>query len=89
VTLRKNLVNATITINVGSEKNAKKIVEALLPETKSTTTSRFKVAVKKNGKFVILFFRSSDLVALRASINSFCRWVKMLNEVFNVLKELP
>jgi len=79
-------VRATVSISVDSTKKAEKIVKVLTVESRSTPTLKFKVLVKKEKGRVVLAFKASDLTALRASINSFCRWVGMLNKVLNILR---
>lgn len=78
-------VKTTVTVNVDSARKAEKIVKILTVESKSTPTSKFKVLVKKDKKKVLLVFKTSDLIALRASVNSFCRWIGMLDKVFSIL----
>ncbi|MCX8176430.1 MAG: KEOPS complex subunit Pcc1 [Candidatus Bathyarchaeota archaeon] len=71
-----------------SKKKCKKIVEALKPETRFAPTPRSKTKIKNEGNVVEVTFYAKDFSALRASINSFCRWVKMVDEVLEVAKDL-
>ena len=82
-----SLIKAKIVFKTSKEK-CKKIVEALEPETKSTPTPRSRVKIRGKDNTVEATFYAKDFSALRASINSFCRWVKMVDEVLDVVKDL-
>ncbi|MGP3667168.1 MAG: KEOPS complex subunit Pcc1 [Candidatus Bathyarchaeota archaeon] len=81
------MIKAKITFKT-SKKKCKKIVKVLKPETRFTPTSRSKTKIKNGGNTVEVTFYAKDFSALRASINSFCRWVKMVDEVLDVAKDL-
>lgn len=83
---KKFLVDAKVSMDIGSKIKAEKIVEALRLEAKSMSTLRFKVLLRRKGQKILIIFKSSDLSALRSSINSFCRWVNMLRNVLDTLE---
>ncbi len=82
------MASAIINIDVESEAKAEKISSALILESKTTARFRSNVTIKKAGKTVKLYFEAPDITSLRASINSFCRWVWMLNKTLEVIKIL-
>lgn len=61
------------------------LYKALSPELKSEFT-RTKVAVKRLEDGVSLEFRAEDVNALRAAMNSYLRWLKVIEEI---KEELP
>jgi tRNA threonylcarbamoyladenosine modification (KEOPS) complex Pcc1 subunit len=66
---------AVIRLNLSSEKQLKAVLEALKPETETSTTSRSKVDMKTENQTLILDFRAKDTSALRAAMNSYLRLI--------------
>jgi tRNA threonylcarbamoyladenosine modification (KEOPS) complex Pcc1 subunit len=66
---------AVIRLNFSSEKQLKVVLEALKPETETSTTSRSKVDIKAEGQNLILEFKATDTSALRAALNSYLRLI--------------
>ena len=66
---------ATVKLNFASEKQLQIVLQALKPETKSSSSSRSKVEMKSEGKCLVLNFMTKDTSALRASINSYLRLI--------------
>jgi len=76
------MIKAAITLkNVDTDL----LCKALSPELKSEFT-RTKVAVKRLKDGVSLEFRAEDVNALRAAMNSYLRWLKVIEEIN---EELP
>ena len=71
---------ASIQIEFSSENRAIIVLNALKPETKESPTQRARVDVKRDGQKLTLLFEAKDTTALRASINSYTRWIKMIND---------
>ncbi len=65
---------ATVNINISSDKHLISILKALKPETKKLG-NRSKVNINKEGSFIILTVESKDTVALRATLNTYLRWI--------------
>lgn len=78
---------AKITVDMGSAAKAKRAYQALLPETRSRVAGRSKVELKVEGSALTLNFRASDLSALRASVNSYCRWASMLRQLLSSIEK--
>ena len=66
---------AVIRLNLSSEKQLKVVMEALKPETETSSTPRSKVYMNNEDKILILDFRAKDTSALRAAINSYLRLI--------------
>lgn len=76
---------ARIWIEFASEKRATIVLDALKPETATSPTQRSRVEVKREGRNVIFYFKARDTTALRASINSYTRWVMVIDSVLSNL----
>ena len=66
---------AIIRLNFLSEKQLKVVLQALKPETETSSTSRSEVQMTVEGRGLILDFRAKDTSALRAAINSYLRLI--------------
>jgi tRNA threonylcarbamoyladenosine modification (KEOPS) complex Pcc1 subunit len=66
---------AVIRLNFSSEAQLKAVLEALKPETETSTTSRSKVDMNTENQTLILDFRANDTSALRAATNSYLRLI--------------
>jgi tRNA threonylcarbamoyladenosine modification (KEOPS) complex Pcc1 subunit len=67
--------HAVIRLNFSSEKQLKVVLEALKPETETSTTSRSSVDIKAEGQSLVLEFKATDTSALRAALNSYLRLI--------------
>jgi len=74
--------NTTIRLELPSERLAKIMLKALLPETKKKVTPRSKVYVKEEGKNLIIQVEADDTSALRAAVNSYLRWVALVKDTY-------
>jgi KEOPS complex subunit Pcc1 len=81
-----NRASALISIHFDSKKDIFISNIALKPETICSNTSRSKVTITQKGKKIQLFFESSDTTSLRASINSYMSWIRLLKEITHFLK---
>lgn len=66
---------AIIRLNFSSEKQLKVVLQALKPETETSSTHRSKVCMTTEGQDLVLEFRAKDTSALRAAINSYLRLI--------------
>jgi len=65
------------------------VLKALKPEVEvHPSTRRSKVNVNSKQNSLILSFEAEDTPALRASINSYLRWIMLINDSFQTLEEL-
>ena len=77
---------ATVNLNFPSEKRLKTILNALEPETRISPTSRSKVQVESKGNRLTLTFEARDTSALRAALNSYLRWIVVINDACSVME---
>ncbi len=66
---------AVVRLEFLSEKQLKVVLEALKPETETSSTNRSKVNMKSENQSLILVFNAKDTSALRASMNSYLRLI--------------
>ncbi|MEM3011105.1 MAG: KEOPS complex subunit Pcc1 [Candidatus Bathyarchaeia archaeon] len=76
---------ALIRLEFPSERHLNIVLEALKPESRQTLTRRFKVKVEGKGKELTMRFEARDSSALRASINSYLRWVSLINNIISIV----
>jgi len=74
---------AIIRIEFSSEKRAAIVLNALKPETEASPVQRSKVEVKREGNVLILSFKTTDTTVLRASINAYTRWIKVIDDILS------
>lgn len=79
---------AIVRLSFPSEKISKIVIQALKPETKTTPTHRSKLRIEGEGRSLTLKFEAKDTTALRASVNSYLRWIALVNEVCSVFESL-
>ena len=66
---------AAVRLNFSSEKQLQVVLQALKPETETSSTSRSEVQLKTENQSLILEFRAKDTSALRAAMNSYLRLI--------------
>lgn len=76
---------AVVRLEFLSEKQLKVVLEALKPETE-TSTNRSKVHMKTNNQSLILEFNARDTSALRASMNSYLRLIGVAMNLQKLIK---
>ncbi len=81
----KTKTNAIVRLKFSSEKQVNAVLNALKPEADAPLTRRSKVNLKRQDLFVILNFEAEDVVALRAALNSYLRWI---DSTVNVLHSM-
>ena len=67
--------HAVVRLKFPSEKQLKVVLEALRPETDTSSTSRSKVHMKAEDQSLVLEFNAKDTSALRAAMNSYLRLI--------------
>lgn len=70
-----------ISIELPSKRMVEILLKALLPETRRLITSRSKVFVEGIGKRLVIKVQAKDLTALRATLNSYLRWVALIVDI--------
>ena len=61
------------------------ILEALRPEVESPSSERSSAIVRGGDGEIVITAEASDTTALRASLNSYLRWVQGMLEMFSKL----
>ncbi len=77
---------ATVNLNFPSEKHLKIVLQALGPETRISSTTRSKVQAEGTGNRLTLIFEAKDTSGLRAALNSYLRWIVVINTVFSAME---
>lgn len=77
---------ATVNLNFPSEKRMKIVLHALQPETRISSTTRSKVQAEGAGNRLKLIFEAKDTSALRAALNSYLRWIVVINDTCTVIE---
>lgn len=62
------------------------VFKALKPEIDKPATIRSRASLEKKGVFLILTVKAKDTVALRASLNSYLRWINLAAKVLEALE---
>jgi len=77
-----------VRLNFPSKRRLEIVLGALQPETKTPASFRSRVKVESVGTTLTLSFEASDISALRAAVNSYLRWVNLVNDSCLVLDSM-
>lgn len=77
---------AVIYLKFASERNLNVILEALSPEAARPATSRSHVRIARADGVLTLKFEAKDTSALRAIVNSYMHWIKLVTDAFSLLE---
>jgi len=75
-------------LNFPAEERLKSVLGALEPETKTPPSPRSRVKVEGRGSSLILSFEATDTSALRAAVNSYLRWIGLVNDMCSAIDSL-
>jgi KEOPS complex subunit Pcc1 len=78
---------ADIRLKFTNEKQVKTLLDALTPEAKSPITRRAHIKLQKEGLFLILAVDAEDTVALRATLNTYLRWIDSTLNVVQLIED--
>ncbi len=79
---------AIVRIRFHSEDKTKILLESLKPEANSSVNLRSRVRLSRECDELRMFFDAKDTTALRASLNSYLRWLHLLNNVYETVKSM-
>lgn len=79
--------NSVIEIPLNSERIAKIIYSALLPETESIPSDRATSSVSVKGSSLIIEINANDLTAMRAALNSYIAWISACMRTIDSIDE--
>jgi len=81
-------IQATVNLDFPSGKLLQTVLDALRPETRVSSTRRSKVQVEGKGNRLTLIFEAGDTSALRAALNSYLRWIAVINDAYSVMEDI-
>ena len=74
-------INSEIEIDLDTEEQAKIIYESVLPEFKTSPDYRSNLNLKQKDNKLIISIDAEDATSFRASINSAIKWIKLSQEI--------
>jgi tRNA threonylcarbamoyladenosine modification (KEOPS) complex Pcc1 subunit len=77
---------ARVRMQFSSEKHLKTLLYGLAPETGASNNRRAKVALSREGTFLVLEVAAKDTVALRSTLNAYLRWIDSTVKVLEVIE---
>lgn len=80
-------VKATVNLNFPSEERLQIVLVALKPETR-ISSSRSKVQAEGKENRLTLIFEARDTSALRAALNSYLRWITVINDACSAMEAI-
>jgi len=78
-------VQAVVHLILSSERRSQIMFNAIKPETEIMFTSRSKIQINREGESLILIIEAKDTSALRASMNSYLRFISLTKNVLDVI----
>ena len=81
--------DAPVTATVSIELNPmllEAVNTALIPESETPSSDRSETSITVEGNLLIIQTRASDTTALRASLNSYLRWVQGIQSIVESIK---
>lgn len=77
---------ATLRMRFSSKEKKQIIADSLGPEVSNSSSHRSKVSLHDENGLLVLEIEASDTTALRASLNSYLRWINSILDVLEKLK---
>lgn len=87
VKLENNILDNIETIfevELDNNHDAKIMYNSIKPELSFARNERSTTTIDINDNKIILIINSKDVVSLRASINSYVRWINLSNEILKI-----
>jgi tRNA threonylcarbamoyladenosine modification (KEOPS) complex Pcc1 subunit len=78
---------ATLKLKFEEKRQLDAIFRALEPETRVKLASRSKVEIKRQDDYLVLVFEAKDTSALRAAVNSYLRWIRLMKDALDAVKD--
>lgn len=85
---RRYRAEAEVTIEMEDPQEARLILNSIKPEVQRPASYRSRVEVSRRGRHIELKFLSTDSTALRASMNSFLRFILACRRVMSEVRAL-
>jgi KEOPS complex subunit Pcc1 len=71
-------------VEFDSKKAASIVYNSILPEIEAESNQRSKTNIDLDDNRLIINILSRDIVSLRASINSYVRWINLSDEILKI-----
>jgi tRNA threonylcarbamoyladenosine modification (KEOPS) complex Pcc1 subunit len=75
--------NIEVEVTLESEKRARNLFKVINPEIKAD--SRIKTSISQSGNLVSINVIATDRNALRSTVNSYARWIKIYEEIGGIM----
>ncbi len=79
---------AVVRLELPSERESRIVYGALKPETESPPSPRSRVYIELDGRTLTLKFEATDTTALRAALNSYLRWIMLVDNLYSTVESL-
>ena len=79
---------AAIRLQFDTQRQVETLFCSLKPEANAPNTQRANINLEKDGLFLVLSVDAKDTVALRATLNSYLRWINSIIGVLDTLLNL-
>lgn len=76
---------AIVHIELPSRRQLETLLKAIGPEAERDVASRSKVHLEAEGNVLVMRFWATDVSALRATMNSYLRWVILVKNLYDVV----
>jgi tRNA threonylcarbamoyladenosine modification (KEOPS) complex Pcc1 subunit len=78
---------ADIRLKFANQRQVDTLLDSLTPEANAPVTSRVNIKLQKDGLFLVLTVEADDTVALRATLNSYLRWISSTVNVIKLVED--
>lgn len=85
--LQKNKFKVEVSIRIPTPER-ELILKSIIPETRDIPSRRTHVTLKSRGEELVLSIEAQDLIALRAALNSFLRFIDSVYRSIKVISSL-
>jgi len=79
---------ANVRLKFASERDLSVVLEAVSPEVARPATSRSHVSIARADSALIFRFVARDTSALRAIVNSYMHWIKLVTDTYSWLEAI-
>ena len=79
-----NSIETVFNIEMDNADEAEIVYNSISPEVSFARNDRSKTEIELEGKNIVFKIYSKDIVSLRASINSYVRWIKLSTEILKI-----
>lgn len=79
-----NNIETIFSIELDSDNDAKIVYNSIKPEVSYAHNERSTTQIDLEDNTIIIKIFSNDVVSLRASINSYVRWIKLSTEILKI-----